>query len=103
MIKELTLDNFEQETGKSLPVVVEFYTPACVHCKKLSGVLEQLAGEPGQKAVFTKCNAAEEQALQERYDITSVPTLLFMKDGKEKNRLVGEVHPLVIQEEIKKL
>jgi hypothetical protein len=32
-----------------------------------------------------------------------VPTLLFFKEGREKNRLIGEVHPLIIQEEIKKL
>lgn len=102
-MKELTLNNFEQETNQAIPVVVEFYSPSCVHCKKLAGALEKLSADLEGKAVFAKCNIAEEQTLQAQYDITSVPTLLFIKDGQEKNKLIGEVHPLVIQEEIKKL
>lgn len=103
MIKELTLNNFEQEINQKLPVVVEFYSPTCTHCKKLAGALDKLSVELEQKAVFAKCNIADEQTLQAQYDITSVPTLLFIKDGQEKNKLIGEVHPLIIQEEIKKL
>jgi thioredoxin 1 len=103
MIKEVTLQNFEQEVGKSPATVVEFYTPTCSHCKKLAGALEKLAEELGDGAVIAKCNVAEEQTLGAQYDITSVPTLLFFKEGREKNRMIGEVHPLIIQEEIKKL
>lgn len=103
MITELTLDNFEREIHRNLPVVVEFYTPSCAHCKKLAGALEQLSAELEEKAVFAKCNVAEEQTLQARYDITAVPTLVFIRDGQERNKLTGEVHPLVIREEIKKL
>ena len=75
MIQELNVNNFDQEINKDKPVVVEFYTTACSHCKKLAGA----------------------------FDISAVPTLLFIKNGEIKNRLVGEVHPLIIQEEIKKL
>ena len=103
MIKELTLHDFETETKQELPVVVEFYTPACAHCKKLAGALEKLSDELQGKAVFAKVNIAEETALQAQYDISSVPTLLFLKNGQEKNKLIGEVHPLIIQEEIRKL
>lgn len=103
MIKELTLHNHEEITNQELPLVVEFFTPACGHCKKLAHVLDTLAGELEGSAVFAKCNAAEEQALQSRYDITSVPTLLFLKDGQIRNKLVGEIHPLIIKEELKKL
>lgn len=52
---------------------------------------------------FGKCNIDQESLLQSRFDISAVPTLLFIKNGEIKNKLVGEVHPLIIQEEIKKL
>ncbi|MCI7526435.1 thioredoxin family protein [Oliverpabstia sp.] len=85
------------------PVVVEFYTTACSHCKKLAGALNKLSEEKGDDVFFGKCNIDQEALLQSRFDISAVPTLLFIKNGEIKNRLVGEVHPLIIQEEIKKL
>lgn len=103
MIQELTLHDFDIEIKKALPVVVEFYTPACGHCKKLAKTLETLSEELESKAFFAKVNAAEETALQERFDVVHVPTLLFIKNGEVKNRLEGEVHPLILQEEIKKI
>lgn len=103
MIKQLAIHNFETEIKEQVPVIVEFYAPSCGHCRKMEGVLGQLSEELAGQAVFAKCNISEEQALQARWDITSLPTILFFKDGVEKNKLIGEVHPLIIKEEIKKL
>ena len=102
MIQELNVNNFDQEINKDKPVVVEFYTTACSHCKKLAGALNKLSEEKGDDVFFGKCNIDQEALLQSRFDISAVPTLLFIKNGEIKNRLVGEVHPLIIQEEIKK-
>ena len=63
----------------------------------------KLSEEKGDDVFFGKCNIDQEALLQSRFDISAVPTLLFIKNGEIKNRLVGEVHPLIIQEEIKKL
>lgn len=103
MIQELTIHNFDVEIQKDRPVVVELYTTNCNHCKKLSGILDKLSQEAEDTAYFAKCNVDTETVIQQRFDVTAVPTLLFIKDGEVKNRLTGEVHPLVIQEEIKKL
>ena len=103
MIQELNVNNFDQEINKDKPVVVEFYTTACSHCKKLEGALNKQKKEKGDDVFFGKCNIDQEALLQSRFDISAVPTLLFIKNGEIKNRLVGEVHPLIIQEEIKKL
>ena len=102
MITELTLNNFDTEINREEPVVLEFYTSTCTHCKKLAGVLDKLSNET-EGTFFGKCNIGDETALQGRYDISAVPNLLFIKNGEVKNKLVGEVHPLIIQEEIKKL
>lgn len=103
MIKELNAADFDKEINSEKPVVVEFYTPTCTHCKKLTKVLDEAAEELGEDVVITKVNAAEETLLQSRFDVVHVPTLLFIKNGEIKNKLEGEVHPLVLREEIKKL
>lgn len=103
MIEELDVNNFDEKIKQEKPVVVEFYTPTCSHCKKLAGALDKLAKEKEEEVFFGKCNIQQETLLQSRFDITVVPTLLFIKNGEIKNRLVGEIHPLIIQEEIKKL
>lgn len=103
MIQELNVNNFDEEIKKDKPVVVEFYTTTCSHCKKLAGALDKLAKEKEEEVFIGKCNIEQEALLQSRFDITVVPTLLFIKNGEIKNRLVGEIHPLIIREEIKKL
>lgn len=103
MIEELNVNNFDEKIKQEKPVLVEFYTPTCSHCKKLAGALDKLAKEKEEEVFFGKCNIEQEALLQSRFDITVVPTLLFIKNGEIKNRLVGEIHPLIIREEIKKL
>lgn len=52
MIQELNVNNFDQEINKDKPVVVEFYTTACSHCKKLAGALNKLSEEKGDDVFF---------------------------------------------------
>jgi len=103
MIQELKTLEFDQVIADNQAVVVEFYTPNCAHCKKLVGAIEKLSEEIGDKAVFGKVNIEAESFLQDRFDISAVPTLIFFKKGDEVNKLVGEIHPLIIAEEVKKL
>ena len=103
MVKELTYQNFDKEIKKEMPVVVEFYSPTCAHCRQLEVSLNELSEELAQKAFFAKCNIAAEEALTAQWDITSVPTLLFLKDGEAKEKLIGYTHKLIIAENIKKL
>lgn len=103
MIQELNTLEFDNVIAENQAVVVEFYTPNCAHCKKLVGAIEKLSEEIGDKAVFAKVNIEAESFLQGRFDISAVPTLIFFKKGDEVNKLVGEIHPLIIAEEIKKL
>lgn len=104
MITELTQKNVEQVLSESgIPLVVEFYSPTCVHCKRTEAGLAELSEELEGKAVFAKCNIADETAIAQRYDVTALPTLLFIKDGDIKNKLVGFTHKLIVAENIKKL
>jgi thioredoxin 1 len=102
MIKELTNENYEEIVSADKPVVAEFYSPTCVHCKRTEAGIKEL-DEEGTEAVFATCDITREPALAERLDVQSLPTLLFIKNGEVKNKLIGFTHKLIIAEEIKKL
>lgn len=104
MINELTINNFEESIKNDKIVILEFYTPTCSHCKKLFSTINKISNENNNEdVIFAKIDVTKEFELQAKYEITSVPTLLFIKGGEIKNKLIGEVHPLIIEEEIKKL
>jgi len=91
-ILEVNEKNFDSEVLKSAqPVVVDFAATWCGPCKQLSPVLEQVAGEYGGRARVAHVDVDESRGLAVKYGITSVPTLLFMKDGRVVSQLVGAV------------
>jgi len=99
MLTELTNNNYNDIISSHKPLVIEFYSPTCAHCRRL----EEGLNEVTEEAVIAKCNIATELSLAQRFDITSVPTLLFIKDGDVKDKLIGFTHKLIISENIKKL
>lgn len=96
-IKHFTDANFAQETSKGV-VLVDFHADWCGPCRMLAPVLEQVAKEMADKAVIGKVNIDTEQKTASQFQITSVPTMVILKDGKEVNRLVGLRNAEVIKE-----
>ena len=93
-VLEITVDNFEKEVLKSKkPVLVDFWAEWCSHCQPLGPVMEALAEKYEGRAVIGKINTDEEQALAMSFQITGIPTVIFFKDGKEIDRLVGVMPP----------
>lgn len=70
-------------------VLVDFYADWCGPCKSLAPVLEQVAKEVQGKAVVAKVDIDHEQKTASQYQISSVPTMILFKNGKEVGRLVG--------------
>lgn len=71
------------------PVLVEFYSPACGACVRLAPVLDDLAGDWKGKAHFYRINVKEAQDLGMQYRIQGYPTMIFFKDGKPVERILG--------------
>lgn len=104
MITELTQNNIEQILSQEdIPLVVEFSSPTCIHCKRIEPILNELSDELDVKAIIAKCNVMEEPDIADRYGITALPTLLFIKNGEIRNKLIGFTHKMIIEENIKKL
>ncbi len=71
------------------PVVVDFWATWCGPCRKLGPVLDEVAGELGDKVKFVKLNTDENLKTAKDYAISGLPSLLVFKNGKAVERLVG--------------
>jgi len=88
LIKHLTDDNFKNEVAKGV-TLVDFHADWCGPCRMLSPVLDQIAADMKGKAAVGKVDIDAEQKIAAEFQISSVPTLILFKNGKEVNRLVG--------------
>ncbi len=87
---ELNIDNFEEEVLKSeIPVVIDCWAEWCHPCKMMEPVFEELSKEYAGRLKFCKLNTEENFLIAQQYDIQSIPTLLFFKNGKLTGRFVG--------------
>ena len=103
MVNELTRENFDKAIKEHSIAVVEFYSATCKHCKKLEAGITELSEEAGNEVYFGKVLIPDQLSLAEEYEISSVPTLLYFKDGEIREKPVGFTHKLIIAENIKKL
>src|SRR5262249_31086412 len=88
LTKHLTDDNFISEIATGV-TLVDFHADWCGPCRMLAPVLEQVSKEVKGKATIAKVDIDSEQKTAAQFQITSVPTMILFKDGKEVNRLIG--------------
>lgn len=85
-----TMDEWRSKVLKSeLPAAVEFYTPTCPFCARLSPIFRKLSSEYGNKLIFSMVNAAENQDIAQGYGIMGVPTIKFFCGGRPVYEIVG--------------
>ncbi len=83
-------NNFENEVINSdSPVLVDFWAEWCGPCKTLLPVVEELAGELGDKVKVVKINIEDAPDTPTKYGLRGVPTLMIFKDGKVVDTRVG--------------
>lgn len=86
----LTDANFDAEVLQSeQPVLVDFWAPWCGPCIIMGPVIDELAKEADGKAKVAKLNVDENQEKAGQYGVSSIPTIIIFRDGKESERLVG--------------
>ncbi|MBC8465509.1 thioredoxin fold domain-containing protein [bacterium] len=96
-------DQFDAEVLKADRLtLVDFGTPWCGPCKKLHHLMDEIGNEFGEKIKVFEVDASESQKTAMKYSITSVPQLLFFKDGIVKEAVVGLIGKSKIEEKIEK-
>ncbi len=75
--------------GSSLPVVLEFWSPACVHCRKMAKVVDSLALELAGKYLVAKVNILENALTPPLFGVTGLPAFFRIKDGEVVGRALG--------------
>jgi thioredoxin 2 len=80
---------FEAEVAASVPVVVDLWAPWCGPCRMIAPVLEDLAARHAGKLKVVKVNVDEEPQLAARFDAHSIPLLVVLREGRERDRIVG--------------
>ncbi|NDJ27033.1 thioredoxin [Campylobacter sp. MIT 12-8780] len=98
---ELNSSNFAE--AKSGVALVDFWAPWCGPCKMLSPVIDQLAEDFEGKAKICKVNTDEERELSEQFDVRSIPTLIFLKDGQVVDQLIGAQSKQAIADKLNSL
>jgi thioredoxin 1 len=96
--------SFERAVIQSpVPVVVDFWAPWCGPCKMIAPLLDEIAKESGGNFRVAKVNIDDDPALQQRFAIRGVPTLLFFSGGQLRDQIVGVGAKKAIVEKLENL
>ena len=88
----LTEQNFDEALSReSGLMMVDFWAEWCGPCKAIAPILEDLAQESAGRVTLAKVNVDENPGLAARYGIRSIPTILFVKQGKVADQVIGAV------------
>jgi len=101
-LQNLTDENFQSEViDADLPVLVDFWATWCGPCRMIAPSVEQLAQEYEGRVKVCKVDVDHAQKTAQGFGIRSIPTLLFFKDGKIADQLIGAVPKSAIEEKLK--
>jgi thioredoxin 1 len=92
MVTEISDKNFEAEVLKSdVPVLLDLWAPWCGPCRMVAPIVEKLSSDFNGKVKFCKLNVDESPETAAKYHVMSIPTLLFFKEGKVVDTVIGAV------------
>ncbi|MBD3231725.1 thioredoxin [Candidatus Dependentiae bacterium] len=101
---ELNSSNFEQEVLKSdKPVIIDVFATWCGPCQMMAPIFEEVSKEMADKYKFAKLNIDEERDLAIEYNVSSVPTIIFIKNGKIIGKETGYMDADTLKEKIKNI
>ena len=93
--------NYKEEVLQSeLPVLVDFWAAWCMPCLAIAPTVAQLAKEYKGRIKVCKINVDDAQKVSMTYKISSIPCIVFFKDGEEVDRIIGSISEDLLNEKI---
>ncbi len=89
--------NFESHIQSAETIIVDFWAPSCMPCRLMEPGLERIAASQQERVKVLKVNVNENPKTSARFFVRTLPTLLFIKDGKVRTQIVGAVNPTQIE------
>lgn len=103
MAIEFNQETLNESIEQNKPILIDFWAEWCGPCRIVGPVIEQVANEYEGKAIVGKVNVDENEDLAAEYRVRSIPTVLFIKDGKVVDTLVGAKPKSEYTERLEKL
>jgi len=104
MALALTEENFDKIVNSGKIVLVDFWAEWCMPCRMIGPIFEELTNEmDADNVTFTKCDVDSERNIAVKFSITSIPSILFFKEGKAIDQVVGAVPKRVLVDKINEL
>ena len=88
-VSEVTDTNFDSEVIRSdKPVIVDFWAPWCVPCRRISPILEEMS-EDREDVRFVKINVDDNPQTAMSYSVASIPTIARFEEGEVTHKAIG--------------
>ena len=105
-----SVEEFKKLVSGYFPVIIDFYANLCIPCQNMAPIFEKIAEKYARSITFAKVNLSDlgmhlgdMLPLVSAQDITSAPTFLFIRDGKEVSRIDQEVSAQAFEDELQKM
>jgi thioredoxin 1 len=98
----LTEQNFKTKTSEGY-TIIDMYADWCGPCRAMAPILEQYENSNNHNAKVYKINVDIEQKLATQFNVTSIPCMVVLKNGKEIGRIIGAMPLPVFTEEVQKI
>lgn len=100
-LHELTPDNFDDFMARTPGLIlIDFWAPWCAPCQVLTRILEEFAVEYDGLATFARLSVDDDPRRAVAMGVRGVPTIIFIRDGAEVDRLVGIEPPATLRARI---
>lgn len=99
--QHFTDENFDADVINSqIPVLIDFYATWCGPCQQLAPIVEELASEYEGKVKIGKLDVDSANATASKFQVMSIPTLVFMKNGEVVDKTTGFMSKEALKEKL---